>query len=1710
MTDTQLDALAAQLAAGGSLEAALEALRSPGEQEMLKRCAAVHAFDPALFDLLRSARIDDVDPPDEAQPIDDVDLAGLVSAGLIELVPGQTDLYRVPAAQRAERYERWWTEDPTERVPKQLEKLTLEVLEHYEASGGDEVEALYHRLLVKPGEALKRFEILFDQCAAQFDVARCHDLVDVVTERLALLGPRGAAVLNESSRRLRAMEMWTRDWYRTARFMLPAESRRAVETLLRGHRGRTLVVWSGSGMGKTSHLRWLIARRCVPAGDACARVDFDEVDPLIAAREPWLVLLEAAAQLDPQLPGGPLHELLSQHAAQLDRLRGRPGASPVPASPQIADDIVNRFHAALHELNGDRRAVLVLDTLEEVLTLRGGGPETDLSGLLGMLATVARKAPAVRIVLASRYPLSERVVDFDAVLPRARELQIQPFSDKEARRYVTHYRGIADARMVASLVRGADGIPFKLELLCDTAEQRPDLDPAEVAKTAEADLTYVMQRIVRRLDERLQPLLHYGVAPRTLERSFLKEVVTPLVGDRLDERWQQLKRYAGSASWVMLDPVDADAVRFHVAVLDPMRELLGEDLQHDELQRRASEWFEQRARKDPARATRWLCEAVYHRFQFEGPQAERYWRRLLAEARAAGRPDRRRALAAEVLRDDYVDGAKPRRWRNKKTILRPRTLLRARWELAIAAVQLAHEDTPERSEVGWLEAEQAVNDLQHLRKDVKRAPFSEAELSLLHAGIRLGRGDLAGAEKHIARARQGHLQPEDRLWLWVAYADAASRHGREDSSARFGYALKVADGGRHPGADRAAVLLRLARHHAERDRIGRAIAACDEGLETAEGRSRSELELVRAGLELRSGAPTPALERVGASGNKTDQDPELAARRGIVGIRATLAAARPLDALALAEEVGGRYSATLQLGSAREQAVAAEGRELRGKVRASLLDVEGATRDFEEAANRWSRLGSPEGVCRCWVRSAACQLRGMRNPNQAEALLDQGRRTRAAVGQDAWTRCTLVGAELLARRGRPRRARVLVDNVVTALESQHRPPRAFVETALHGLAFGGAEQQERYLRLLCDHLARIAPATSRLAFLDALEHCPRLVGSRDGRRLRRLLPSPVTSPQLYTHVGRVDRALLVLLDAEVERVQGHTEDAARALDHAAALFEEGAPDAAAQRLLLAAVRAGHRSMMTRLGERELERAAAGSRTPVLDASVLLRLADSLEPSSLRTRAIAVAARIINEHAAAAGGWLPFMLELQAEDVEDHEGPDAASALWRQAAAAYEVLGDDPKSREIVSRHCPERAPVVVKVADDEIRTTLRLVPGELTVFVQRGATEEEHRRTGPRLISELARATPAVVGQATSPVVVKRLMQDTWGVGDELGSLLLDVLRPYAARDGSDRPIEAGLRTKDTALRALPWELAAPAMRTAGLDLFRRAPRTRGRAPDTRGLQGALNRVKAGELGLDGIFGRKTGEALRAFQAKSGLPVTGEADPVTVQRLHAAVTGERAPWVAIVRPSRRAEELTRRGSRQSGVPVDWVYQLHGFRTLVLDAASADSLKAALARRPVAIVHLNVGLVDHHGTAAVDLLPPPAAVGRPPVAGRLTGTAFEALLPDDLLQPLVVLDVPGPKTRREKVIQLLLRNAFVSDLAAVGSIPAVLGTGLSLHDGQQALYDALIGALSDGLPVQEVAERVRSVSRDDALTFPATALMARRPGIRFPAPGMPWT
>ena len=619
-------------------------------------------------------------------------------------------------------------------------------------------------------------------------------------EQQAVAGPQAAELHTDCLRYLDARGLWIDAWYRTAPFVSPAVSKRPIERLLVGDSGRVLLLWGPGGMGKSTHLRWLIARRCVPRPDriAAALVDFDFVDPRAATLRPWLVLLEVAAQLNRQLPGAPFHELLAEYGDQRGQLRATTLRTEVPSEPTagpheaaIAGNVRRRVGGVLAELPHRERVLVAVDTLEvPLLVADREREEVTVTPLLRELAMVHDKAPSLRLVLCCRYDLSSRLFEYSRLFPAGRALQLSGLTASERRRYLTHKRHVADPELLAAALKVAGPVPFKLALVADVIDQSPEVTAAELATFESADLVYLVERIVAQTEPRVRWLLRYGVVPRTLDFAFVRDVLGPYLvaamsgqargdapdrdritrsaplwrtdilqrGEALDLRsaWLELKRYAGQASWVEAVTAD-DAVRFHPDVVGPMRRLLATHAVFAEIQRDAAVYFERRSQADPERWADWTREAVFHRFQMNGRTGARYWRQQLEKAR--GQPAARRELAQEVLGPDYLD-----REGREEDRLGPEILIEGHFELALASAELAATTPVPAGDPLWEEATRALETVVRLQHGRRRLVVPASRISLVRAAIGLAAGD-AGSQRDVEAALRGRISEAERLWL---------------------------------------------------------------------------------------------------------------------------------------------------------------------------------------------------------------------------------------------------------------------------------------------------------------------------------------------------------------------------------------------------------------------------------------------------------------------------------------------------------------------------------------------------------------------------------------------------------------------------------------------------------------------------------------------------------------------------------------------------------------------------------------------------------------------------------------------------------------------------------------------------------------------------------------------------------------------------------
>jgi len=101
-----------------------------------------------------------------------------------------------------------------------------------------------------------------------------------------------------------------------------------------------------------------------------------------------------------------------------------------------------------------------------------------------------------------------------------------------------------------------------------------------------------------------------------------------------------------------------------------------------------------------------------------------------------------------------------------------------------------------------------------------------------------------------------------------------------------------------------------------------------------------------------------------------------------------------------------------------------------------------------------------------------------------------------------------------------------------------------------------------------------------------------------------------------------------------------------------------------------------------------------------------------------------------------------------------------------------------------------------------------------------------------------------------------------------------------------------------------------------------------------------------------------------------------------------------------------------------------------------------------------------------------------------------------------LGPTVILDVPWPGSKSEALRALFVRNSFAHQLAGLGRVVAVIGTGLALPSDQAKLYQLLLGGFGEGGDAAAVVSSIRRGAPGHPswwadLPFSSTALFLQR-------------
>jgi hypothetical protein len=167
------------------------------------------------------------------------------------------------------------------------------------------------------------------------------------------------------------------------------------------------------GVGKTTLIRYITARRAPTMGMATARVDFDYLSPNYPGRRPGLLLLELADKLTWGGAATALGNPLTNLKVKIEELHAELDKHPDPADPlkhlkrERFGSALRAFTALLDSLG--RMTVLILDTCEELTKLRPVGARLpNLEVTHEILRRVHDALPdRVRVVFAGRRLLAQ-------------------------------------------------------------------------------------------------------------------------------------------------------------------------------------------------------------------------------------------------------------------------------------------------------------------------------------------------------------------------------------------------------------------------------------------------------------------------------------------------------------------------------------------------------------------------------------------------------------------------------------------------------------------------------------------------------------------------------------------------------------------------------------------------------------------------------------------------------------------------------------------------------------------------------------------------------------------------------------------------------------------------------------------------------------------------------------------------------------------------------------------------------------------------------------------------------------------------------------------------------------------------------------------------------------------------------------------------------
>ena len=1733
----------------GTVDGLITDLITPAERELLARVSILRCFDRQTFENFLQKNLTEksvTNFPDFVRNLH------------IDQVPRTVDTYAIKEGARNQYLDQLASDKNSNSEAWKNEKEIFEELIAYYQDKGEkfDLDRLVLLALVDPEKVKGELESLYKEADERFDLARCDDVLRTFESRLPLL-PYELKLFCLSRRQyFNARSLYLSDYHQTNTYLERGNMTQSFADLLDQKHDDSkrwvFHVYATGGLGKTMFVRSLISRYCLPEPRRIpvARLDFDLLDLTYASRYPLLLLLSIADQLNQQIEELPFTEVFS-HMLQFKPLLETPmGGAPNVNRPELEASFksieaswhevaLKEFCRTLEEVRFDKPIVIAIDTFEEMLFLNKDG----LIKIIKQVQEMHRAFPALRLILSGRYDLRDELDhDLSSFFENeAFHCELKRFAKEEARTYLTQKRSLKDTSLVEAIVEkcaenSEDGgiNPFVLSLMSDLVSAKEVNTVEEIKKFPDADVAYMIQRIIDRIaDFDVRWLLRYAVIPRVLTLEVVENILWPHLeqerqakrGEDLQsqfgefdprrywrygevspakEAWERLKPFVSSSGWIQYESNDKTRLRLHPEVILPMRFLLARESIYDLLHKDASAWFAEKALTNPEEFADWMSEAVYHRFQYEGQKASKFWRDHLFSDRLQRDLESRRRLAAEITkRRAYVDekGA-PLKWpKFKDGIVTDKDLCCAYYEAAAASILLATKYKPETDQYAdeWDQARGHLLKLAALLRSGSEPDFKIGFDTETYAKLasQLNKPvidyDLVIPLMESAlRATGGLFLP---LSLQLQLAEMYARINSENAEIYFRQARGASSIAGIPFLSRPSIHSRLAHWYQNNQRFDKALAEFEAAQPLRETDKhpelRREIEHGRAEVNRDIGRYTTAAR---IAQDLYDSTPKNAIDYFDHAVLLGNILSRELYKPLL---VVNRLPELNKLAGDETKRIAAAN-ELHGYILSELMEFKEARKVLEIAKEQWGRVPDQVGADRARMYRFELQLDQIGNVKETAFLIEAWETDNANQDHqdlELSSQMGLLRVRSLYLQGEDNKAfekwRLLLDGT-----DGSKSPRALVRVLSMGLAlgFGNPETMEHLLAVLPE----IEPPSARLPLLRAFRFAET---NTDAERVQtehsRLIELIGWPPEKKPAVASV------LIFADILRFCNAMDRVEMLLAREIANLLDRQDLFAYVQLLSALNRSGLYALPSAniYNSKFLEEYQS---YPNLCYAALLEQAErELENRDFaRCETTLRSAENNYGNSDTLNRWNGFAEELSGRLALKRGESRKAAAHFAEASSIYERLGNKRSAWQIgtMASSKSRRRRVLEQATRQGTIHSIRLETSVDGLSVVSGGVGRQNIESREFSRNHFTTQLTASLRDRTEIYnLMGRITDDFSGFNQELGGLLLAPDEIQYFRDLKDQGCLVDARLElPLAAAKIPWEWAA-----AGEDpimaffryFYRSSSASASESEEIKWIHFAAGVESNVALKIDGFFGPPVRDVLRKIGISERLTVP-EIYEIICQRFRERQTKGQIRAL-IIKPSFRTQLSVMRGSFRSSFSPQHLYDELGFLSTSIDVFRPERLpeelmSAVTTLRPQ-LIHIESSFRQSPTTADIylDFNVQSGSDRTLNEAGnyasdyvQLSTTLLNSALanmPDTMLRPLVILEGQRTPSLSSTVHQVLLRNAFASELFRLGNTSGVVGTGLFRYaEDRVRLLEPFINQLAKmgslGMAVNEINSR----------------------------------